>query len=109
MSTQNHPELTIFSSDAKADLQTTIDSLPHTSDPNATLQAGLNFAYGVAGIVAVIIIIVAGVQYITSTGDPNKTSKATRAIIYAAIGLGVVILAAIITNFLIGTISSTGP
>lgn len=102
----NQPALTTFAADHKAELQETIEGLPQT-DPNNALQSGLNFAYGVAGIVAVIIIIVAGIQYVTSVGDPGKTSKALKTIIYAAAGLAVVILAAIITNFLIGTISGT--
>ena len=94
---------TTFAADHKAELQETIEGLPQT-DPNAALQSGLNFAYGVAGIVAVIV---AGIQYVTSVGDPGKTSKALKTIIYAAAGLAVVILAAVITNFLIGTISGT--
>ena len=95
-----------FATTTKDELQSTLDKLPRSTDPNTALQSGLNFTYGVAGIVAVIVIIVAGVIYVTSVGDPNKTSKALRAIIYAAVGLAVVVLAAIITNFLIGAISA---
>lgn len=86
------------------ELADTVNDLP-VIDANAALQNGLNFVYGVAGIVAVIVIIVAGVMYITSLGKPEQTAKALRMIIYAAVGLVVVILAAVITNFLISALS----
>ena len=89
---------------AAQDLKDTVNSLPMI-DVDTTLQNGLNLAYGVAGIVAVIVIIVAGVTYITSVGNPEQTSKALRMIIYAGVGLTIIILAAVITNFLISTVS----
>lgn len=63
-----------------------------------------NTAFLWAGIVAVIIIIMAGIQYITSTGDPGKVSQAKTIIMNAIIGLLIVVLAAAIVNLVLGAI-----
>ena len=54
-----------------------------------------------AGIAAVIIIIIAGIQYSLSTGDSAKISRAKDTIIYAAIGLAIAIFAQAIIVFVI--------
>jgi hypothetical protein len=58
----------------------------------------------VAGAVAVIMIVVAGIKYITSQGDSNQTSEAKRTIIYSIVGLIVIILAQALIGFVIGSI-----
>lgn len=63
------------------------------------IQNGLSLAFFVAGIVAVIIIIVAGLSYTTSSGDAGKITRAKNMILYAVIGLVVIIAAYAITNF----------
>jgi len=62
----------------------------------------LNTFYVVAGIVAVIVIVIAGYMYVTSQGDSSAVTKAKNAILYAVIGLVVIILAFSITWFIIG-------
>lgn len=59
----------------------------------------LSFVFGLAGAIAVLVIAVAGFQYVISRGDPAATAKAKNAIIYAVIGLMVVIAAFTIVNF----------
>ena len=54
------------------------------------------------GIVAVIMIIIGGFQYIMSTGDQNRTRVAKDTILYAVIGLVVAVLAYSIVNFVLG-------
>jgi hypothetical protein len=66
---------------------------------------GLNLAYFIAGIIAVVVIILAGLSYITSGNDPSAVSKAKNAILYAVIGLVVVLSAFVITQFVIGRFS----
>ncbi len=96
--------LTIFASE-KDDLKEAIESLPHTAADDNYVKNIFNEGYAVAGLIAVIVIIVGGIQYITAGGDPSKVAKAKNAILYAVIGLIIVILAAVITNFVIGTVS----
>ncbi|MBQ1298639.1 hypothetical protein IIY24_02275 [Candidatus Saccharibacteria bacterium] len=61
----------------------------------------INAIITVLGIVAVIFIIIGGVQYMTSTGDAPKIKKARDTILYAVIGLAVCVLAFAIVNFVI--------
>lgn len=60
----------------------------------------------VSGIVAVIYIIIGGINYMTSSGDTNKVQKARQTILYAVIGLIVCALAFVIVNFTVGRILS---
>ena len=56
---------------------------------------------GALGLVAVIFIVVGGINYMTSQGDPSKLKKAKDTILYAAIGLIIAVLAFAIVNFVI--------
>lgn len=69
------------------------------------LRNGLNLTYFIAGIIAVIVIILAGLSYVTSGNDPSAVSKAKNAILYAVIGLVVILSAFVITQFVIGRFS----
>lgn len=62
---------------------------------------GLNLLYYIAGIVAVIVIIIAGLNYVTALGNSSQITRAKNMILYAVIGLGVLLLAFAITNFVI--------
>ena len=68
------------------------------------IQGILNVVISIAGIIAVIFVIVGGVQYMTSSGDPSKTKKAKDTILYSVIGLIVCALAFAIVNFVLATI-----
>lgn len=52
-----------------------------------------------AGIIAVIMIVFAGLRYITSSGDSGRSRAATQTLIYAIVGLVVCILASVIVSF----------
>ncbi len=56
----------------------------------------------IIGVAAVIVIIIAGIQYMLSTGDPTKVNNAKNAILYAVIGLVVAILARFVIPFVLG-------
>lgn len=70
-------------------------------DANALLINGLNLAYYIAGIIAVIVIIIAGIMYATSMGDAGRIGRAKNMILYAVIGIGVILAAWSITNFVL--------
>ena len=55
----------------------------------------------VVGIIAVIMIIVGGFKYITSSGDSGNVTSAKNTIMYAIIGLVIVALAQIIVRFVL--------
>ena len=71
-------------------------------DGSGLLTAILNIVYFVAGTVAVIVIIVAGLMYTVSAGDVNRITRAKNMILYSVVGLVVVVAAFAITNFVIG-------
>jgi Type IV secretion system pilin len=64
----------------------------------------INALFIVAGAVAVIILIMGGIRYITSTGDSGRIKSAKDTILYAVIGLVVVIIAREIVGFVIGAL-----
>lgn len=64
----------------------------------------LNLFYFIAGIVAVIIIIIAGFSFTVSGSNPSALAKARNAILYSAIGLVVILSAFGITQFVLGRI-----
>lgn len=68
------------------------------------VQNVFNWAYGMAGLVAVIFIIKSGADYLLSTGDPGKVKKATHGLIFSIVGLVIVLLASLITGFVIGSV-----
>lgn len=69
---------------------------------DSALHSILNTAYGAAGIVCVIVIIIAGYTYVTSSGDASSIKRAREAILGAVIGIIMVILAFAITQFILG-------
>ncbi len=65
------------------------------------IKLAINILSLVAGIAAVIMIIVGGLKYITSNGDAGNAASAKNTILYAIIGLVVVALAQIIVRFVL--------
>lgn len=73
-------------------------------DFSKTIQGILNGIIASLGLVAVIVIVIGGVMYMTSNGDAGKLQKAKNTILYAVIGLIICVLSFAITNFAIYTI-----
>jgi len=69
------------------------------------LQTIINVFSAIVGIVAVIMIMVAGLQFITSNGNPQNVSKARMSLIYALIGIVVVVLAQVIVHFVFNQVT----
>lgn len=72
-----------------------------TDQVNNAVKLGLNLFSAIVGIIAVVMIIVGGIKYITSGGDSGNITSAKNTIMYAVIGLVVVALAQIIVNFVL--------
>ena len=73
-----------------------------SASPNDILHNALNVAYFIAGVTAVLVIVIAGFTLVTAGSDPGTVTKAKNSILYAVVGLIVVILAAVITQFILG-------
>ncbi|MDD5623534.1 MAG: pilin [Candidatus Peribacteraceae bacterium] len=63
-------------------------------------KAVLNFMT----LIAVVIIVVAGIRFIISQGEEQEKEKARKTIVYAIIGLVVIILARAIVTFVVDII-----
>ena len=77
-------------------------------DANQLVTNAIQWVIGVAGIVALIYVIIGGIGYITASGDSSKLQKSKQTILYALIGLVIVALAEIITAFVSNLIRTNG-
>ena len=59
----------------------------------------------VVGIISVIMVIVGGIQYVTSGGDSGKVTSAKNTIMYSLIGVVIVALAQTIVFFVLNKVS----
>lgn len=73
-----------------------------TDSAMVILNRALNITYFVAGVVAIIVIILAGYTFTTAVYDTAKITQAKNALIYSIVGLIVVIFAWTITQFIMG-------
>ena len=83
------------------DSSTCSDASLGTAKLNSLLTTIINIFSAVVGVIAVLMIIVGGLRYITSGGDSGKVSGAKTTIIYALVGLVVVALAQLIVHFVL--------
>lgn len=95
---QNAPQSVI---DAAGCDNNTSDQLP------TVIQNVINSVILVAGLIAVIFVVIGGISYMTSTGDPGKVKKAKDTILYACIGLVICVLAYAIVNWTINVIKQS--
>jgi cytochrome bd-type quinol oxidase subunit 2 len=75
---------------------------------NGLIKLVINIFSLVVGVVAVIMIIIGGLKYITSSGDSNNITSAKNTILYAIIGLVVVALAQFIVKFVLSKATGAG-
>jgi hypothetical protein len=71
---------------------------------NHTLNFAVNTLSLVAGVAAVIMIIISGLKFITANGDAGNVASARTTLIYALVGLVVVALAQFIVHFVLGRV-----
>lgn len=72
-----------------------------TTTFNQLLARIINILSIIVGVVAVVMIIVGGLRYITSGGDSSKVGTAKTTIIYAIVGLVIVALAQLVVHFVL--------
>ncbi len=65
---------------------------PITS-PNGWINKIANIIAFIAGVAAIVVIMVGGFEYVRSGGESSKVSKAKNTILFAVVGLIVVVLA----------------
>ena len=70
------------------------------TDIKSYLLTILTVVMSITGALAVLFIVIGGLQYMTASGDEKKTGVAKKTITYAIIGLLLVILSLAIVNML---------
>ncbi len=71
------------------------------SSINKVIKLVVNILSVIAGVAAVVMIVVGGLKYITSGGDTSKVAGAKTSILYAIVGLVIVALAQVIVRFVL--------
>lgn len=72
-----------------------------------TLTVIINVIVGVVGFVAVVMIVIGGIGFVTSQGDTTRVAKARNTILYGVVGLVVALLAYAIVNFVLSSVFKT--
>jgi len=70
-----------------------------------TIKNILGAVFIVVGIIAVIVLVIGGINYMMSQGDPGKVKKAKDTILYGIIGLIVSLLAFAIVQFVLDALA----
>ncbi len=77
-----------------------------TSDLKAAVINIINWVLGLLGIIAVIMVLVGGFQWMTAGGNEDKVEKSKKIISAAIVGLIIILLAWAIVNFVLKTASN---
>lgn len=86
----NDQNLTLQTGTACANSETTAQNL---TGPTGVFAVVANILLFLVGAVAVIMLIIGGLRYVTSNGDQNAVTGAKNTILYAIIGIVVAFLA----------------
>ena len=70
-----------------------------TNDLQYVVTQVFNLAFGLAGLIALVYLIVGGYQYITSSGNPDAAEAAKGTIVNSIIGLIIVLTSFLLVNF----------
>lgn len=93
-------------------------SIPNPGLPNTAAGAGqatvtstiiaiVNIALGIAGLIAILFLIIGGFRYVTAGGNEDATESAKKIILNAIIGIIVIILSYVILQVVVNAIQGT--
>lgn len=77
--------------------------LPNVKADSSQFETILRLGFGVIAVIAVLVIVIAGLRFILGQGNPQETAKARSTIIYALVGLVVALSAQAIVGFVLGS------
>lgn len=90
-------------------LLTPIDPGNNRFDLFALFGTVLNYIIVIAGVLAILYLLWAGIQYITAGADDDKAKNAKKAIFNAIIGIIVIILSWVIISWVSGFVRTIVP
>lgn len=77
-----------------------------TKDVRETVSSIINVALGLLGIVAVVIILIGGFEWMTAGGNEEKTGEAKQRIFAGVIGLAIILSAYAIAKFVVSSLTT---
>jgi hypothetical protein len=93
---------------ANAAWTTLTDTQGMQGDLKTIVTNVINWILGFAAVIAVLMLIWGGVQYLTAGGSPDNTKTAKSTIIHAIEGLVIIGLAYALVNTVVSTIGTSG-
>jgi hypothetical protein len=99
--------LVLFASNAFAQGSSFFDNPQTGAAPNAAAQGTLgqnittlvNYILGLLGLIAVVMLVYAGVLMVTAGGNEDQVGKAKKIITYGVIGIVIILLSYTIVTF----------
>jgi hypothetical protein len=88
------------------DENATCDKVQPDRNVNDLVKKSLGIFSAVVGVIAVFVVLISGLKYMTSNGDASKTAQAKDTLMYAAIGLAIALLAQVIVRFVINKVNT---
>lgn len=76
-----------------------LEGTAESTDVRATITSVLTYVLSFLALIAVVVIVIAGIRLIVSQGNEEERDKAKKTILYAVIGLLVVLFARVIVGF----------
>lgn len=70
-------------------------------DAQNIIKNVINTMLFVLGMIAVIMIVIGGIRYVTSGGDSTQVAAAKNTVLYSVVGLVIAIMAFAIVNFVV--------
>lgn len=77
------------------------DQVDGSTNLTGNITTIINAVIGILGLVCVVVMIIGGVNYMTSAGDAGKVKKGKDTILYGLIGLVICVLAFALVNWVI--------
>jgi hypothetical protein len=84
-----------------ADLTKDNFNIPKGDLQKSSIDTAFQIVFALAAGVALVILMLAALKYITSRGDPSAVAKAKNTILYAVIGLVIAASAFSIVSFVV--------
>ncbi len=77
-------------------------NIPKPDASDGQVQTVIRLVMMIAAAVAVLMVVIGGLMYVTSNGEPQRAARAKDTILYAIIGLVVAIMSNVIVMFVLG-------
>lgn len=92
---------------AASNLETIGTETGTQSDLTKVIGQTINVVLGVLGILFVVLVVYAGILYLTSQGEDTNVKKAKKLLTQAVMGLVIVVAAYAISNFVLDALTAS--